>query len=186
MRTVVALLRGVNVGGNAKIKMDALRDICASLGFTDAKTYVQSGNVVFRTKHRNPAATLEDAIEQQLGFRPAVLLRTAADLRSVVERNPFPGIEGNKLLVTFFTAPISDAAASAVASVDTGVDKVQVSGREILIHFPEGMGRSKTPVLLERAFRSAGAAAQYAKSTTRNWNTVLALLEMAEASEASA
>src|SRR5208337_2383997 len=105
---VISMLRGVNVGGHNKIKMDALRDLYESLGLRDAQTYVQSGNVVFRTKAKDLAPLakqIEDAVERKFGFGPGVALRTTAELRSVIARNPFAGrreIEPGKLLANFF------------------------------------------------------------------------------------
>src|SRR5580704_18649385 len=94
MPAMVCMLRGVNVGGHNKIKMDELRCLCESLGLRNPQTYVQSGNVVFTTGERNLArlaARIETAIEQKLGFRPSVVLRTTAELRDVIARNPFAG-----------------------------------------------------------------------------------------------
>ncbi len=96
------MLRAVNVGGHNLIRMEALRTVYESLGLQDSQTYVQSGNVVFRTTERNlPRLTkqIEDAIERAFGFRPAVIVRTPAELRDVIARNPFAerrGIEPNK------------------------------------------------------------------------------------------
>src|SRR5271155_5518866 len=90
MPVIVSLLRGVNVAGRGKIKMDALRALYASLGLRDAQTFIQSGNVVFRTPERGLpklATRLEDAIEQNFGFRAPVILRTVAQLRDVVAKN---------------------------------------------------------------------------------------------------
>ncbi len=92
MTVVISLLRGVNIGGHHKIKMNALRDLYESLGFPGAQTYLQSGNVVFRTKAGDTsklARRIEDAIEKAFGFRPVVVPRTSSDLRDVISRNPF-------------------------------------------------------------------------------------------------
>src|ERR1700684_1843356 len=107
MTSVVSLLRGVNVGGHNMIKMEALRALHESIGLRDVRSYVQSGNVVFRTERKELAPLaqkIEDAIESKFGFRPPVVLRTAAELREVVAKNPFAkrsGIEPGKLLVSF-------------------------------------------------------------------------------------
>src|SRR6266851_4700119 len=106
MAVVISLLRGVNVGGHHMIKMEALRALYESLGLRDAKTYVQSGNVVFKTQERDLvrlSKKIEDGIERKFGFRPHVIVRTPSDLRNVIARNPFAqrrGIEPNRLLVT--------------------------------------------------------------------------------------
>ena len=107
MTAVVALLRGVNVGGHNKIGMDALREICAALNVRNPQTYIQSGNVVFGTAERNLiqlARCIEDGIEKRFGFRPHVILRTCSEMREVIARNPFAtrlGLEPAKLAVFF-------------------------------------------------------------------------------------
>jgi len=182
MTVVVSMLRGVNLAGRNKIKMDVLRALCESLGLQDAQTYVQSGNVVFRAKER-PTATLarrmEDAIERKAGFRPAVILRTPAELRAVIAANPFAGrggIEPGKLLVTFLAASPNAAARAEIGAIKTDPEEMHVGGRELYIYFPNGVGRSKLSLAkVERAVKVAG--------TARNWNTVNRLLEMAEAME---
>src|SRR5258707_10026031 len=109
MPVIVSMLRGVNVGGNHKVKMEALRALYESLGFTGVQTYIQSGNVVFRTRATGLAALgkkIEDGIEGAFGFRPAVILRTAEELRAAIAGCPFAareGMEPGKLLVTFLS-----------------------------------------------------------------------------------
>src|SRR5690349_25011777 len=106
MTVAVSMLRGINVGGHKSIKMEALRAMYESLGLRDAQTYVQSGNVVFRTAARDPAPLakrIESKIEQTFAFRPGVLIRTSSELREVIRRNPFAkrqGIEPCKLMVS--------------------------------------------------------------------------------------
>src|SRR5436190_1569387 len=107
MAVIISMLRAVNVGGHNKIKMDTLMALYESLKLRDAQTYVQSGNVIFRTDERDMARLakrIEDGIERKFGFRPDVILRTVAEMRDVVARNPFAkrrGIEPAKLLVSF-------------------------------------------------------------------------------------
>src|SRR5688500_13547972 len=107
MGIVISMLRGVNVGAHNRIKMDELRAVYESLDLKDVRTYVQSGNVVFRTKARELgrlAAGIEDAIQRRFGFRSDVILRTPSELREAIAKNPFAkrsGIEASKLLVTF-------------------------------------------------------------------------------------
>src|SRR5690348_2829203 len=107
MTAIVSLLRAVNLAGRNRIKMDALRDLCASLKLRDPRTYVPSGNVVFATTERDLdrlARRLEAAIEKSFGFRADVMLRTAAEMQEVVARNPFAGrsdIQPGHLLVVF-------------------------------------------------------------------------------------
>jgi uncharacterized protein (DUF1697 family) len=182
MKAMISMLRGVNVGGHNLINMAALRALYESLGFSQPLTYVQSGNVVFLTKERGEARVakrIEDAIEQKFGFRPGVILRTSAEMRDVIARNPFAkrsGIEPAKLLVSFLSSELAPEAREAILKIKVGPEQVKVEPRELYIYFPDGMGRSKLPPLLDRA--------QKKTATGRNWNTVSKLLEMAEKLEA--
>jgi uncharacterized protein (DUF1697 family) len=182
MPVLIAMLRGVNVGGHNKIKMDALRALCESLKFRGAQTYVQSGNVVFRTDKRDinqVAAALEKTIEETVGFRPSVIVRTTAEMRSVIARNPFAAradMEPSKFLVTFLAAEPSPEARDKVLAIKADPEELCISGREIYIYFPNGMARPKLSfVAVEKALKIPG--------TGRNWNTVRKLLEIAEGME---
>ena len=179
---VICMLRGVNLGPYHRIKMDALRTLCESSGLTGVQTYVQSGNVVFHTKERNLiklAKRIEDGIEKQFGFRPAVVLRTTAELRQVVARNPFgkrKGIEPAKLLVDFLAIEPDQHAGEELEKIKADPEELHLDGRELYIYFPNGMGRSKLPwARIDRAVKTSG--------TGRNWNTVTKLFEMAEKME---
>src|SRR5258707_12701573 len=122
MTVIISMLRGVNVGGHNKIKMEALRALYESLKLRDSQTYVQSGNVIFRSDERDIARLtkrIEEGIERKFGFRPDVILRTAAEMRDVVERNPFAkrrGIEPGKLLVSFLGSDRSEEHTSELQS----------------------------------------------------------------------
>jgi len=159
--------------------MDALCQLYESLGFTNVRSYVQSGNVLFRTSGAvSPklATKIEAEIEKKFGFRPPVILRTAAELRDAVARNPFhnhPGIEPNKFLVTFLAEEPSAAAAEKVRAIKADPEKLHIRGRELYIYYPNGLARPKMPwTALEKAVQVIG--------TARNWNTVTKLLDMAE------
>ena len=184
MTVVISMLRGVNVGGHNKIKMDALRALYTSLKLRDAQTYVQSGNVIFRTDERDIARLtkrIEDGIERKFGFRPDVILRTAAEMRDVVARNPFAkrrGIEPGKLLVTFLASDPPAEVREKVRQIKCDPEELRIEGRELYIYFPNGMGRSKlSTAKLEKTMSTPG--------TGRNWNSVTKMLEMAEKLEAS-
>ena len=178
MPVVICLLRGVNVGGHGKIKMDVLRALCESVGGESPQTYIQSGNVVFKTKERNLkqlARKIEDAIEKKAGFRPDVLLRTADELAATLAKNPFAkrrDLNPSKLLITFLAEEPSVAALKELAKVETDPEEMKVSGREVYIYFLDGMGRSKFP--WPRVGKILGST-----GTGRNWNTANKLLEMA-------
>src|SRR5215813_10186898 len=179
MTVVISMLRGVNVGGHNKIKMAALRALYESLKFEDVATFIQSGNVVFRTKERDMAKAsnrIGDGIEKAFGFRPGVILRTAEEMREVIARNPFAArndIEPGKLLVLFLDGLPDAECRKNVLTVKVDREELRVDGRELYIYFPDGMGRSKlSTAAVERALKVSG--------TGRNWNSVLKLMEMAE------
>jgi uncharacterized protein (DUF1697 family) len=183
MPVVISLLRSVNLGGHNRIKMDALRALYVSLKLRDPQTYIQSGNVVFRTEERDLlslAHRIEQAIERKLGCCPAVVLRTTAELRDVISRNPFAsrtGIEPSKLLVTFLSSHPSAEVRNKVLAIKTDPEELRIDGRELFTYFPNGMARPKLSwPLVERTLGIPG--------TGRNWNTVIKLLEMAEGLEA--
>jgi uncharacterized protein (DUF1697 family) len=184
MAVVISMLRGINVGGYHKNKMDALRALYESLGLRGAQTCLQSGNVIFRTEDRDLVALakrIEKGIERSCGFRPDVILRTSSDLRKLIAANPFAkrrGIEPGKLLVFFLANDPSPEAQEKVLRIKTGPEELRAEGRELYIHFPNGQGRSKlSTAVIEKTLMMPG--------TGRNWNTVRKLLEIAEELEAS-
>jgi uncharacterized protein (DUF1697 family) len=176
---VISMLRGINVGGHHLIKMDALRALYESLGLRPVQTYVQSGNVIFRTKDRNLAKLakrIEDAIEKKFRFRPAVVLRTIAELRQAIGNNPFAerdGIEPNRLLVNFLAADPDSSAHANLQLIKADPEELCLNGRQLYIYFPNGIGRSKLPwAKIDKALKTF--------ATGRNWNSVMKLLELAE------
>ena len=184
MAVVISMLRGVNVGGHNKIKMDALRALYESLKLRDAQTYVQSGNVIFKSDERDLARLakrIEDGIERKFGFRPDVILRTATEMRDVVARNPFAkrrGIEPGKLLVSFLASDPGEEGREKVRQMKCDPEELRAEGRELYIYFPNGQGQSKlSGAALEKALKTP--------ATGRNWNSVTKMLEMAERLEAS-
>lgn len=184
MPVVISMLRGVNVGGHNKIKMDALRALCESLKLRDPRTYVQSGNVIFRTEQRDLgrlAKRLQNEIERSFGFRPDVIFRTTTELRQVITKSPFAtrrGIEPSKLLVIFLANDPGQEAKDQVLRIKTDLEELRIDGREIYIYYPNGMARPKLSwAVIEKILKTRG--------TGRNWNSVTKLLEMAEAMESS-
>jgi uncharacterized protein (DUF1697 family) len=180
MPIMIALLRGVNVGGHHKIKMEELRALCQSLKLRDSQTYVQSGNVVFRSEEANTlrlAKRLEEAIQRKFGFHADVVLRTAVELKDCIARSPFAarkGLEPGKLIVTFFASDLEKERCDQIRAI-RAQEEIRLAKRELYIYFPDGMGRSKLVPVLDRTLKKTG--------TARNWNTVTKLLEMAEALE---
>ena len=184
MAVIVSMLRGVNVGSHNRIKMAELRAVYESLGLRSPQTYVQSGNVIFRAEEKDFSQLtkrIEDGIERTFGFRPHVIVRTPADLRNVIARNPFAkrrGIEPNRLLVTFLAGVPNPEARDKALTLKADPEELRLDDRECYMYFPSGMARPKlTWLTVEKVLQMPG--------TGRNWNTVTKLLEIAEKLEAS-
>jgi uncharacterized protein (DUF1697 family) len=172
-QSYAALLRGINLGARNKVSMADLRALVEGLGADDVVTYVQSGNVVFKTDRPRAQLrkALERAIARELGLDVTVVLRTKAELAKLVRDNPLlkRGRESN-LHVTFLADPPAPAKVKALAP-PAGPGEFRVVGKDVVLHLPGGYGRSK----LSNAFfeRQLGVAA-----TTRNWRTVTKLAEL--------
>jgi uncharacterized protein (DUF1697 family) len=165
-----ALLRAVNVGGTGKLAMTDLARLCEREGLCDVKTYIQSGNVVFTSPKKEAAVktALERMLERHMGKPVAVMVRTVDELEAAIAANPFPDVPPNRLLITFFDEPLKEAVIAGV--VAPGGERLAIRGRELFIHYPEGMGASKLKVPL---LKKAG--------TGRNLNTVVKLAAMTRA-----
>jgi len=179
------MLRGVNVGAHNRMKMDALRDLCGSLDLRDAQTYIQSGNVIFRSKDRNVARLakcLQDGIEKRFKIGSDVVVRSVAEMRAIVTRNPFAhrrDIDPAKLLVVFLAGEPSIAAIAEIAKIKTEPDDVRIVGHEMFIYYVSGLARPKVPwTTLMKKLKTTG--------TGRNWNGVVEMLAMAEKLNSSA
>lgn len=180
---MISMLRGVNIGGHHKIKMEELRALYHSLKLRDVETHIQSGNVIFRTAESDSARLgrrIEDTIEKKHGFRPSAILRTPAEFRDVIARNPFAKrreMEPSKLAVIFLESDPGKEIREKVLAMEADPEELRMEGRELYIYFPNGMARPKLSISrIERIMKTP--------STGRNWNTVRKLLEMAEKLEA--
>lgn len=173
MTRYVALLRGINVGGHAKLPMATLREVAQGLGYTDVSTYIASGNL-FLEADAAPAAVekaLHDALLEQTGLDLAVMVRTEEQLQSVVDANPFADAVPQYLHVAFLSRSLTAAEIEAfdeelARHPENGV----VIGQEAYVDFVNGAGRSK--INWDRLARVMDM-----RSTARNWRTVLTLLE---------
>jgi len=188
MRTYVALLRAVNVGGYGKLSMADFRNLLDGLGFKNVRTYIQSGNAVFDVPSGakapgSPArvgAAIAAGLAKLTGAPVDVILRTHEDLARVIAGNPFAveaAADGARVHVAFLAgqaAPAADAALEAIAQkYPARRDRYHLAGDHIYFHFPEGAGETKfTGKSLDRALGVPG--------TGRNWNTVLKLHQMSE------
>jgi uncharacterized protein (DUF1697 family) len=174
----VALLRGINVGGHNKVPMQTLRELLAKIGGTGARTHLQSGNAVFTHEESDPellAAALERAIADELGLSITCMVRTGADLRRVVDANPYPmdGVNGSRFLVVFLSGPAPLDKLAAVDQAAYAPDTMRPGSREIYAHFPDSIRYSKLAALLNDRWLGV-------RATSRNWNTVTKLLELVE------
>jgi uncharacterized protein (DUF1697 family) len=184
MTVYVSMLRAVNVGGSSRIKMDALQRVYESLGLDDVRTLLQSGNVVFRsglTDRPRLVKRIMQELERQLGLQIEVILRTLAEVASIVERGPMlsPRADPSKLLVMFLSSVPNAAAQAALLkwhkSKETS-EMLELRGPEIYLYYPDGVGRSKlTNAVIEDKLETAG--------TARNWNTLVKLVETGRALE---
>jgi uncharacterized protein (DUF1697 family) len=169
----VALLRGINVGGKAKVPMAALRETCEAAGCEDVVTYIQSGNVVLtsRLSADKLRTALEAAIDKDFGFKPAVMIRTGKEMAALLDSNPYPDADEKTLHIGFLHAAPATATKKCLAGIDCGAEELTLAGRDIYLHLPDGMGRAALPVQLERCLRPAPV-------TVRNWRTVTKLAEL--------
>lgn len=178
MNRYALLLRGVNVGTNNSLPMADLRTTLQAIGCTDVKTYVQSGNAVFATKRAPAALTLavEKALQRSMGRPIATTLRTGAELQAIVDGNPFAAVATNPayLCVTFLAQAPAKPEIAPLHLRTFAPELFQVAGKEIYTWHPAGQGKSALAAALAK-LPLRGAV------TTRNWNTVLKLLEMLRA-----
>ena len=167
MGPFIALLRAVNVGGTDKLPMAELKAMCEALGFSAVRTYIASGNVVFHSRKSEAAikALLEKRLEAYAGKPVGVLVRSAAEMAQVAADNPFPKAAPNFTAAVFLDHPPPADALSGVRGRQD--EKIHLGRREIFIHYPNGMGKSKLVI----------AAAK--SGTARNMNTVATLARMA-------
>ena len=179
MSPLLVLLRGVNVGGRARLPMAELRAALSDAGLADVRTHLQSGNLLIREPSDRSiplAGAVEQVIEDRFGLQVRAMTRTREEVSDVVGRNPFlePGVSPTTIHTVFLEA---DPGSSRVAGLDpdrSPPDRFVVSGREIYVHYPGGSGRSK--LALDYFERRLGVV-----GTARNWNTVTKLLELLSA-----
>jgi uncharacterized protein (DUF1697 family) len=174
----IALLRAVNLAGYNKVGMADLRELLGGLGFTDAQTLLQSGNIVFSGGNKTTTAleqTLERAAAKQLGLETDFFVRTAREWQEVIDANPFPREakeDPGYLLAVIVKHDLAAADVTALQKAIVGREVVRAKGRCAYIVYPDGIGRSKlTSALIEKKLGTRG--------TGRNWNTVLKLAAVA-------
>jgi uncharacterized protein (DUF1697 family) len=175
----VALLRGINVGGKNKLPMKQLVALFETAGCSDVRSYIQSGNVVFTADAalaRRIASHIAAAIHDRHGLTVPVVMRSAEELQAVASGNPFlgAGVDPKQLHVGFLAEEPSRSAIAALDPDRSPPDRFELRGRELYLHCPNGMARTK----LTNAYFDAKLATT---STMRNWRTVLKVREMLSA-----
>ena len=178
MPTWIALFRGINVGGKNALPMTELAHEMKSLKLKNIKTYIQSGNVVFRSSakaSKELAAKISKKVLKRFGFAPHILVLGAPQLKLAIDSNPFPVAEreANTLHLFFLTSPPKAADIESLTQVKSASERFHLTDDVFYLHAPKGIGRSK---LASKAEKLLGVG-----TTARNWRTVLKLREMAEA-----
>ncbi len=172
MAVWVALLRGINVGGHRKVPMAELRAACEAAGLEGVRSYIASGNLVFRSSRRSAAAVrdlLGGVIAERFGFEVEVVVRTPAQLERVVKGLPFD--DPDHVSVSFLTQALGAAAAADLSRAVVNDARVEAVGDHVYLLTPNGLGKPYLAAGADRRFSAAG--------TVRNWRTVGTLLEMA-------
>jgi uncharacterized protein (DUF1697 family) len=178
MNTFIALLRGINVGGHNKLPMRELVRLLESIGLSNVKTYIQSGNVVFQTQQDAQAKLTEEistAIGQSHGFTPQVMLLSLKDLTTAVAQNPYPRAtqEPKTLHFYFLESSPPQPDLTALEMLKTEQERFKLINNVFYLYAPDGIGRSKLAAKVERALGVA--------TTARNWRTVSKVMDMATA-----
>ncbi len=172
----IALLRGINVSGHKLIKMAELKEILVNIGFRDVQTYIQSGNVVFKSEETSiPDMELfiMSGISGKYGFYVEVMVRTVNEFSRIVETNPFPDAEGNKLYITFFRNALQNIPFEELNKVKSASEVYLFQDRIMFLYCPEGYGLTKlSNPFIEKKLKTV--------ATTRNMNTIVKLLGMAQ------
>ncbi len=177
MNTYIALLRGINVGGNHKLPMRELVPVLEALGLRRVKTYIQSGNVLFQSDRTDTAAlaqAISAAIGKSHGFTPAILLLDIQELQAAMAANPFPEGETDpkSLHLFFLDAAPPNPDLDALEELKTDNERYALINKVFYLHAPDGIGRSKLAEKFGKGWKVA--------ITARNWRTVSQLMLMAQ------
>ncbi|MDX1474231.1 MAG: DUF1697 domain-containing protein [Reinekea sp.] len=167
MTTYIALLRGINVGGKNKLRMEDLKNCLETCGFKRIKTYIQSGNVVFDSPIKNNTSieqTIQTAIHNTFQLNPDVIVVSKTELDIVVSHNPYPTDSGTSLHVYFLKTPAASPDFMRLEQLKKVSEDYTLTDNVLYLHAPEGIGRSKLAAAIES---SLGVSC-----TARNWNTL--------------
>jgi len=173
----IAFLRGINVGGQKKVSMEALRKLCADAGFSNVKTYLQSGNVVFKTKMgdiQKMEDTMSSVIYKEFGFEVPVLVLSTSQLQEILHKNPFKkhkDLEGNSLYLVLLKSAPENSLMEAFLNEHFENEEFSIENQCVYLKCKNGYGKAKlNNNLIEKKLRVL--------ATTRNYRTMNKLLEM--------
>jgi len=180
MQTFISILRGINVSGQKKILMAELKALYESLQFTDVNTYIQSGNVIFKSNEKLSdiefAIKIEKALYKKYGFEVPVIIRSKDEIRKVISANPFlkeKNMDEKRLYVTFLSEMPAKENTEITKSLDFSPDIFFIIGKEVYLCVSSGYGETKlSNNFFEKKLK--------VNATTRNWNTVQKLLQLAK------
>ncbi len=180
MTIYIAFLRGINVGGHKLIPMRDLVELFEGLGFSDVATYIQSGNVLFRSSAKNASSLvkkIEAGLRQGFGSDIAVFIRTVDELSALVARQPFHrrklGAQA-KAYVTMIQKPLGTAPTLPFWTKKAGVEVIEIVGCDLLcIAHQVGSKFGYPNAFVENEFAVA--------ATTRGWNTIEKVIQLGQA-----
>ncbi len=180
MATFISILRGINVSGQKSIQMTDLKALYEELEFKEVITYIQSGNVIFKTEvkmsNQYLSAKIKHAIHKKYYFDVPVIIRTVEEMKHAISVNPFPkekNIDLEKLHVTFLAETPEQPRLESIRNIDYSPDKFMVIGKEVYLYCPNGYGITKlSNTFFENKLKVS--------ATTRNWKTVNKLVELAD------
>jgi uncharacterized protein (DUF1697 family) len=176
MTQYVALLRGINVGGNKKVPMAELRELLAELGYENIATLLNSGNAVFdaRGSVAEVQKQFESAIVDRFGFEVDVVFRTLKQIDAVLNYDPFDGVadDDSRYMVCFLSSKPDAAAAKKLKAEDFAPELLEIKGTELYAWCPNKINDS--PLL-----KAAGKAKLADHMTARNFRTVRKIAELA-------
>jgi len=179
MTQYIAILRGINVGGKRKIRMADLKELFAGMGFKEISTYIQSGNVLFSSAKAEDTTALGDKLEQAIaksfGFDVPVIVRTVKELQQAVANNPFyssPDSDIERLHLTFLKTAPEATQLDVINQINHSPDQFNIIGNHAFVYCSGRYSESKlTNAFFEKKLK--------VPATTRNWKTVLKLLDLA-------
>lgn len=175
MKTYIALLRGINVGGQKKIKMADLKIYLNELNFQEIQTYIQSGNILFKsteTSLQKLETSIREKIKEKYAFKVPVLIKTPLEIQHILQHIPFKDIDYSKLYFTFLNEKPQHVLVKKLKEIDYSPEEYVINNTTIYFYSPNGYGNAKmNTTFFEKKLK--------VQATTRNWKTTCKLLEMA-------